>query len=84
MASVSQPSMAGASSTRSSNGIPNVETPTAASSRPGVVALSRSRPTSIPRPKLACAPSAASLPTVVDARRFPARSQTAAAIFVPP
>ncbi len=84
MASLPQPAMAGASSTRSSNGIPNVDTPTATSSLPGAVTLSRSRQSSMPRLKLAHAPSAPPLSTVVDASRFPARSDTAAAIFVPP
>ena len=76
--------MAGASSTRSSNGIPKVETPTAARMLSGAAAASRSRPAAIPRSKLARAPNSLPLSIVAEASRFPARSQAAAAILVPP
>jgi hypothetical protein len=76
--------MAGASSTRSSNGIPKVDTPTATSSAPGAALASRSRAAPMPRPKLARAPSSAALLTVAEPSRFPASPQTAAAILVPP
>src|SRR5215469_10705233 len=79
-----QPSIVGASSTRSSNGIPKVDTPTATTSRPGAAAASTSRAACTPRSKLARAPSSPPLDTVVDARSSPSGSHTAMAILVPP
>src|SRR5690348_1957349 len=79
-----QPSIVGASSTRSSNGIPKVDTPTATTSRPGAAAASASRPALAARSKLARAPSSPPLDTVVDARSSPSGSHTAMAILVPP
>ena len=78
------PLMAGASSTRSSNGIPKVDTPTAASGTPGAVLASRFRAVATPRSKLARAPSSPPLLTVAEPSRVPSRRQTAAAILVPP
>src|SRR5215831_14445893 len=79
-----QPSIAGASSTRSSNGIPKVDTPTAASSRPGAAAARRSRAACMPRSKLARAPLSPPLETVADASCSPSNAHTAMAILVPP
>ena len=83
-ASLSQPLIAGASSTRSSKGIPKVETPTAARPRPAAAPASRARAAWMPRSKLARAPSSPPLATVDDASRSPLGSHTIMAIFVPP
>ncbi len=83
-ASASQPLIAGASSTRSSNGMPKVAAPTATSWLPFAVACSSSLAVAMPCAKLAAAPSSARLLTTADASLLPAGSHTAAAILVPP
>ena len=80
----SQPSMAGASATPSSDGMPKVDTPTPASGRPFAASASSSRAPRTPRLKAERAPRSGSASMTRIASRRPSRSQTAVAILVPP